>query len=227
MDIYVINMAERGDRWQMIKKLYSPYFNLIRVEAVKNENGWVGCFASHKKCLSIAKRKDLQSIVVMEDDCVPFINIGNFVARLQRLKTELDKVGNWGDIVLGGVFGSEPIEIVSSLQGKKELLCRINKGYCTHLVIYNKSSYDFFLRHPMTAPIDNIWYNKISAFVPIPFLANQRQNYSNIANQYVSHIYDNILKTNNALVERWNRKVAVAAAAAEKRINPQFRFVFL
>ena len=62
-EIYVINLEERTDRWEQMKKLY-PEFDLIRVDAVKHEKEAVGCFLSHKKCIQIAKEKGFQVIFI-------------------------------------------------------------------------------------------------------------------------------------------------------------------
>ena len=70
LDIYVINLSERTDRWEQIITELGTDFNLIRVNAVKHEIGTIGCFMSHQKCIQIAKDNGLSSIIVAEDDCI-------------------------------------------------------------------------------------------------------------------------------------------------------------
>ena len=86
IDLYVINLTKRKDRWDHIVKTFTdPQLNLIRVEAEIAQKPWIGCFLSHKKCLKIAKEKGLKNIMVIEDDCLP-MNKNNFVSRLIKIK---------------------------------------------------------------------------------------------------------------------------------------------
>ena len=92
IDIYVINLKERADRYAKIKTKFNfKSINLIFIEAIKNENGAIGCFLSHKKCIQYAKTSNMDKIIVIEDDCLP---IGNdFEKRLLDIfPPELDKI---------------------------------------------------------------------------------------------------------------------------------------
>jgi GR25 family glycosyltransferase involved in LPS biosynthesis len=222
IDVYVINMKERIDRWNFIKATFGKYCNLIRVEAIKNEkHGWVGCFQSHKKCLQLAKWKKLKHIVVIEDDCIPFISINDFITRLTLLNNSLETFHNW-NIILGGSFYYEPIPVLDKVYLQKNLLCKVNKGFCTHLIIYNEPIYEFFINHPITAPIDNIWHNKITAHIPVPFLANQKPSFSNITRQFVSHIHEDIIKTNNELMFTIKHQKQIPMRRKTLRLNFSF-----
>ena len=198
LDIFVINLHNRPDRWHQINHLLGKHFNLIRVEGIQHHDGWKGCFLSHKKCLKIAKEQNLKHIIVMEDDCVPFINISNFCNRLLKVKKQIE--GQWWDIILGGVFSNEKINVKRFISNRDLLYAEIDKGFCTHLIFYNHTSYDFFIHHPLNQPIDHVWHNKLKAFVLLPFLANQRPNYSDISKQNISYIFDNLIKTNLELL---------------------------
>ena len=57
IDIYVINLADRPDRCEQIRKDFLEYtnINLIFIDAIKHSNGNIGCTRSFKKCVSIAK----------------------------------------------------------------------------------------------------------------------------------------------------------------------------
>ena len=71
--------------------LFSEY-NIIPVEAIKHIEGYKGCFLSHKKCIQIAKEKNLKYIIVLEDDCLP---LENFSKRFENIISFLDSYDNW------------------------------------------------------------------------------------------------------------------------------------
>lgn len=198
LNIFVINMANRPDRWHYINNLFGNHFNLIRVEATKHNEGWKGCFLSHKKCLQIAKENKLDNIIVMEDDCIPFINFPDFYNRVCLIQSHINEKRNYNNwhIILGGVFSNKKINVKSTTNNHGIVYTEIDKGFCTHLMFYNHTSYEFFIQHPINNPIDHVWHNKLKAFVVLPFLANQRPNYSDISKKHTSSIYDNLVKTN-------------------------------
>lgn len=191
-EIYVINLEERTDRWDQMKQLYSE-FDLIRVDAVKHEKGAVGCFLSHKKCIQIAKEKELSSIIVIEDDCRP---LDDFVNRLRNIKNFLDTYSEW-DMLIGGGFHICPFNIKEKITDD---LYRTNGGYCMHFVIYHHSSYDFFLNQNETDnPIDHVWQDQLRCLVPIPFLASQLDSYSNIGN-WMENVFSKRIRRNNRIL---------------------------
>lgn len=69
-NIYYINLKERNDRKIQIENELKEmgWNNYTRFEAIKHENGAIGCYLSHLKLLKHAKEKKLDYIVIMEDD---------------------------------------------------------------------------------------------------------------------------------------------------------------
>jgi GR25 family glycosyltransferase involved in LPS biosynthesis len=200
-DIYVINLPHRNDRLEKIKSIFSN-FNIIVVEGVKHDDPVIGCFLSHKKCLLIAKEKNLKNIVVMEDDCCPFDNILNFTNRFNEIKKYLDEHDNW-NIFLGGTIETKKINIVNKIENTNNLF-NINIGYCTHLIIYNCTIFDYFLNHDLNKPIDHTWMEKYNAIVSIPFIASQDDVYSDILKSNYS--YDTRIRQTNEILVKYIRK---------------------
>lgn len=99
IDLYVINLDKRSDRWEKINHIFKN-FNLVRVSAVEHNEGYIGCFMSHQKCLRYAKEHNMDYIIVLEDDCIPFETIEIFEERLNNIITYLRK-GNYCDMLLG------------------------------------------------------------------------------------------------------------------------------
>ncbi len=62
--ILVINLPERKDRLELIKKELINY-NYIVIEAVKTK---LGCNLSHQKCIKYAIENDFEEVCIMEDD---------------------------------------------------------------------------------------------------------------------------------------------------------------
>lgn len=180
IDIYIINLKKRNDRLVKIKKEFSNY-NLNIIEAIENESGWIGCFESHKKCIKIAKEKQLEYIIVIEDDC---IKKQNFDKNLQIILDYLNK--NMWDIFLGGVTKVWEYKNLITLNTDINLI-NILEGKTSHFVIYNSSSYDYFLNKEVNMPIDKCWHNNLNAITSIPFIAIQNSSYSDIEKKDVDY----------------------------------------
>jgi GR25 family glycosyltransferase involved in LPS biosynthesis len=196
-DIYVINLEERKDRLEHIKKYFSEY-NIIRVEAIKHIEGYKGCFLSHKKCIQIAKEKKLKYIIVVEDDCLP---LDNFLARLENIIKFLESYNNW-DLLRGGGFHICPFHIQGKINTSTDNLYKTNGGYCTHFIIYNNTSYDYFLEQDISRPIDHIWQNNLQCIVPIPFIATQIDDFSDISNS-IQTTFSRRIRLNNKRLSKY------------------------
>ena len=88
-NVYYINLENRPDRKEHAEnELKSLGWNPTRFNAVKLENGALGCSTSHLKCLELAKSEGLDHILICEDD-ITFLNI-------DTLKDSLEKFHNSG-----------------------------------------------------------------------------------------------------------------------------------
>lgn len=192
LDLYVIHLPERHDRWKRISEAYSGY-RLIAVEAVRHENGRIGCFLSHQKCIRMAKEANMKYICVLEDDCEP---IGS-PEKLKEIKFFLDN-HSW-KIFIGGGTGTWDGHVIEKLDRSLYLVSKIKT---THMIFYHWSVYDFFLffdPNRTDLPIDRIWHGHIHAVIPIPFIATQSNGYSDIEKKEMA-IGDKINLHNNFLI---------------------------
>jgi len=128
---------------------------------------------------------------VWEDDCIPRIRNGEHTSphvvkqmwnsTLSKLSQHMDR---W-DIVLGAtsrIFDkpvSDPV-----LSTKLSKMYRINKGFCTHWILYNASIYDRMIawKSETAIQIDIYIYSIARVFVTLPFIAEQNPGYSFIEN---------------------------------------------
>jgi len=186
IDLYVINLEKRKDRWEHILKTFSdPDINLIQVSAIEadRKKGWVGCFESHKKCIRIAKEQGLKNIMVIEDDCLPMdLDPGVFKSRLVKIKNYLDTHDDW-NIYLGGTATFGPKDYDKIIKHEDETFVEFTRAYMTHMIAYNSNCYDLYLDYQIVKPIDEFWFGKIKALVSVPFLATQLEGYSDIINK--------------------------------------------
>ena len=202
IDLYVINLATRTDRWEHIIKTFSdPEINLIKVEAeVDVKKGWIGCFLSHKKCLRIAKENGLKNIMVIEDDCLPMnLNKESFKSRLFKIKNYLDTHDDW-NIYLGGTATISPSNYKNVIKYEDETFVEFTRAYMTHMICYNNNVYDLYLNQDITKPVDEFWFGKIKALISVPFLATQLEGYSDIIRRKKSDT-KRINDANNILVK--------------------------
>lgn len=187
IDIHVINLIESVDRREQIKKDFKMYtsINLIFVQAVKHENGAIGCMLSHKKCVQLAKDSNLPYVIIAEDDCLPMENFENRLMNiLEHLKTSTD----W-KLFMGGVKKSNRISF--KVKFEKEKLYGIKRGNSSHLCIFNSTIYDTILEIDETKHAsDTFWHNKYCALITLPFLAYQRDGYSLIGKSYNGTLTD-------------------------------------
>ena len=68
-NVYYINLEHRTDRKDKVEaELSGLGWEYQRFNAVKHKSGRVGCSTSHLRLLEMAKEKDLEYIVIVEDD---------------------------------------------------------------------------------------------------------------------------------------------------------------
>jgi glycosyl transferase family 25 len=97
---YYINLEHRSDRKEHVEKqLYNIGINANRFEAIKMENGAIGCSMSHLKLLQEAVKNNLDHILIVEDD-ITFLDPELFKTQFNKF-LELHK-NNWDVILLGG-----------------------------------------------------------------------------------------------------------------------------
>ena len=83
-NVYYINLEERTDRKKQVEgELNKLGWEYERFNAIKNKNGRIGCSMSHLKLLQMAKEKDLEYVVIIEDD-IQFLKPKYYSEKLQE-----------------------------------------------------------------------------------------------------------------------------------------------
>ena len=196
-NIFVINLEERKDKMEHINKTFGNYFNVNRVDAIKDNEGWKGCLQSHLKCIKYAKDNNLKYIIVIEDDCTPMGE--NWFERFKNIKENIfDKKDDW-DIFLGGSIKTS-VKHIKKYDFKSDNIYNISRSHSTYCIVYNHTCYDYFLNSNLELPIDVLWHKKIKCIIPLPFIFSIIASVSDIAKIYVN--YNNrIIGNQNKLIE--------------------------
>lgn len=209
INFYVINLPDRIDRRKNLQDHFSqfPMINLIFIEAIRDVQGFIGCFKSHQKCIQIAKDQELPYIIVIEDDCITVNHL--FQEKLIKILSFLNEFSDW-DIFLGGGT-TQYKNIIKSVQKFSDFsIYSILHSYDSHFVIYRNTMYDIFLQaDPTKIPIDHYWPNEIQnqvidcrMLLSIPFIAIQCSSYSDITNSFINN--DRFQIVDHRLIKRLN-----------------------
>jgi len=177
----VINLDGREDRMTEINSEFSKWpVKIERVSAVKLSPGWKGCSASHLKSIKLAKERDYQWVLIIEDDC---ILTNGAIDQFQKLLPYLWNNRESWDIFYGGTTflkGASSISITPPLYQVK--------GFTTHFCLIHKQTYDKILYgHPSNSndfkeQIDVYYAENFRIWATTPFFAKQRPNKSDITN---------------------------------------------
>jgi glycosyl transferase family 25 len=182
-----INLLSRTDRKNHVESELKKIGinNPTRFNAIKMENGALGCSMSHLKCVELAKKNNYDYVFICEDD-ITFLNPTLFTMQLQMF---LSKHKSW-DVILVAGNNMVPFEAVDNTCIKVSN-CQTTTGYIVKREYYDKLMENYKegiqkqLREP-TVPdykIDKYWFKlqrEDHWFLIIPLSVIQREDYSDI-----------------------------------------------
>jgi GR25 family glycosyltransferase involved in LPS biosynthesis len=131
-----INLEHRTDRLEhALMEFKKMGIKTERVNAIKMQNGAIGCTLSHIKCIELAKSRDWEQVFICEDD-ITFLNP-------ELLKRNIDLFYNnddilWDVLIIGG-------NNVPPYQQLYEYAARIFQNQTTTGYIVKKQYYDTLL----------------------------------------------------------------------------------
>lgn len=217
---YVINLIERGERWDKINNLFKKSkIHLFRAPAIKNTNGHLGCGLSFVKIVKYAKENNLKTVLIFEDDNMPLDNFENRWFTIKNwLDNNLDKweIFNGGARFMDWLYYNKKIpnpddydvEIVYKINNI-EYLFQSDMMVSTNWIYINSNCYDKVIEWQYNnnkgnslIPIDRYITNKnhFNHVYCIPPLALQYNSKSDTAN------YENSLdKYDNTIIELFNK----------------------
>lgn len=187
---FCINLDKRPDKWASCEKEFNKI--QLNVERISGYDGFleppanirpgeVGCLKSHLKVFEIAKERNLDSFLLLEDD-VQFIE--DFHNKFNEIEPQLFPYEML-------YFGSNPHS--GSRHEVSPNLNRITYTYAAHCVIFKSSCFDDIinqLRGPMLLPVDVVYGQQQvvhAAYSIKPSLAWQRKEFSDINQEIVDY----------------------------------------
>jgi GR25 family glycosyltransferase involved in LPS biosynthesis len=186
-NVYYINLSSRTDRNKHMKiQLQNLGWKGKRVEAVELLDGRVGCTLSHIKCLKMAIEKNLDYIIILEDDIDfldPSVFLNNFYNCLNSLST-------WDVILIAGNnirpytrINDSCVKIVNTQTTTGYM---VKNHYFPILLENMKEGLTHLLKNPklhIKYAIDKYWFllqEKDNWYLITPLTVSQLQGYSNI-----------------------------------------------
>ena len=187
INVMYINLACRTDRnthvQSELKKI--GVNNPERFNAIKLEDGALGCSMSHLKCIELAKKNNYEYVFICEDD-IEFLNPELFLTQLQSF---LKSAISW-DVIL--VAGNNMLPYLPANDTCIKILnCQTTTGYIVKREYYDtlidnyKTGIKNLLKEPFNNEykIDKYWFKlqrKDNWYLIIPLTIVQREDYSDI-----------------------------------------------
>jgi hypothetical protein len=189
-NVVYINLQERIDRKAQVEEQLSKVglINFNRFNAIKLPNGALGCSMSHLKCLQLAKERNLDHILIVEDDII-FLNPDIFVCQLNKF---LQNNKEWDVLLIAG-NNVPPYRVVDE-SCVQVSWCQTTTGYLIRNQYYDtlitniKEGINKLIREPKNKimyAIDKYWLSLQKSdtwLLLVPLTVSQREGYSNIEN---------------------------------------------
>jgi glycosyl transferase family 25 len=200
---FYINLEHRVDRKNQVEEeLKTLGIKAERFNAIKMENGAIGCSMSHLKILQDAVNNNLDHVLIVEDD-ISFL-------KPEVFKTQINKFfelhgNNWDVILLAGnnMPPYKPIDD-TCIQVSR---CQTTTGYLVngHYIKVLMQNVKLGLTNLISKPsehskfaIDKFWFVLQGAskwFLITPLTVVQREGYSDIEKRVIN--YENIMQDIN------------------------------
>jgi len=188
---FYINLATRPDRrLHVVQQLaLVGVLNARRFNAIRLANGAVGCSMSHLKCLEIAKEKNWDHVMIVEDD-IKFLDPALFVKQFNKFIESHGKIGQFDVVLIAGNNMPPYVRIDDTCV--KVNHCQTTTGYIVQRHYYDTliNNIREGIKHLMSEPekhamyaIDKYWMHlqrEHKWFLITPLTVTQREDYSDI-----------------------------------------------
>ena len=200
-NVFYINLEHRIDRNNHVQQqLETIGLNSVaqRFNAIKMENGAIGCSMSHLALLKNAVKKRFDHILIVEDD-IQFLNPELFKTQFNLF---LETHGNNWDVILFAGNNIPPYDKIDETCVKVQM-CQTTTGYLVNghyiekLINNVRTGLTNLLRMPQHRSlyaIDTYWFNLQKSdrwFLIVPLTVIQREDYSDIEKKVMN--YKNIM----------------------------------
>ncbi len=184
---FYINLESRPDRQIYVEEeLQKIGIKADRFNAIKLPNGALGCSMSHLKCIEMAKEKNWDHILIVEDD-IQFLNHELFMNQINKFFSLHKK---W-DVVLIAGNNVPPHKIIDDTCVKVSS-CQTTTGYIVQNHYYDilinniRNGIVNLIKDPKNKffyAIDKYWFSlqkQNNWYLITPLTVTQREDYSDI-----------------------------------------------
>jgi glycosyl transferase family 25 len=193
---FYINLEHRTDRKEHVTKQLTNLGlqGFERFNAIKMENGALGCSMSHLKILQTAVQNNWDHVLIVEDD-ITFLDLDLFKANFE---TFLQRNGNNWDVILLAGNNMPPYDVVDDVCIKVKR-CQTTTGYLVNGHYIKKLMENVKMgltqlihkpaSHAMYA-IDKFWFLLQAVdkwYLIIPPTVVQREDYSDIEKRQTNY----------------------------------------
>lgn len=197
-NIFYINLESRKDRRVLVEReLNELGWKYERFNAIKHSVGIIGCGWSHMNVVMQAKERDLDYVVVLEDDA-EFLNkdfINNQIENILKSELEYDVLLLAGNI-RDPIIKNEDIEGLNNIYQVKHSWAAtcylVRKHYYDTLIDNFKEGLELMTKtgDRRTYACDSWWINlqkKDKWLIILPRTITQRSDYSDIEKKHVDY----------------------------------------
>jgi GR25 family glycosyltransferase involved in LPS biosynthesis len=195
-----INLESRKDRREHIEQeLKSIGIHGLRFNAVKLQNGRIGCSMSHLKCLQIAKKNNWPYVMICEDDLL-FLDKEKAVKHMNDFfKLHSGDNDIWNVMLIAG-NNVPPYKKIDNTCIRVSH-CQTTTGYIVKNTYYDtlidniKTGIEKLMKNPTNAfsyAIDKYWIQLQKRdvwYLLAPIIAVQREDYSDIEQRTTNYEY--------------------------------------
>jgi GR25 family glycosyltransferase involved in LPS biosynthesis len=195
--IFYINLEHRVDRKHHVEEELTKIGlqGYTRFNAIKMENGALGCSMSHLKCLQVAKENGWPHVLIVEDDIL-FLEKDVFIKQINNFfKNHVD---DWDTLLISG-NNIPPYERLDDTC-VKVTTCQTTTGYLVKSHYYDKLIQNIKMgivyltrrpQHDHLYAIDKFWFTLQRAdnwLLLTPLTVVQREDYSDIQKRKTNFI---------------------------------------
>lgn len=191
---YVINLKKRPERLEnMVKELNYMGFNFNIFEGI-DMNSHVGCAMSHLEIIKIAKEKNLDKVIVFEDDIFFMPYAKSLISDLDKELENIDySVLNFNLSIHRPLNLSEKSELLIDLTNLPPKEEKHRGIFGTGFMVYTKEMYDKMSEYDSTYAIDEFLdkhiYPNFQSYTSILPVCCQLNNYSDVSGNFYRNFF--------------------------------------
>jgi glycosyl transferase family 25 len=197
--IFYINLESRTDRKEHfldeIKKLCIDKSKIIRIDAIKDSNGALGCTKSHIKALELFMENPLWSTCIIFEDDFTFYDT-SIENNNNLLKVFFQNFTDWGILLLASNTVRKPSKKTHIACVELVTYSQTTSGYCIHKDSVKEIYENFILSAELLEKSKSkpqhaldVYWNKLTMkrYTFVPNMGHQYNSFSDIENRIVNY----------------------------------------